>query len=63
MKKLLLVFAVAALATACNSSSDKKTEEKTDTVVNTMSDTTSNMMQDTGAKMMDTTASKDTTRH
>jgi hypothetical protein len=33
MKKLLLVLAIAGFAAACNSGSEKKSEEKTDSTV------------------------------
>ena len=40
MKKLLLVLAVAAFATACNNESETKTESTADTTVVTAPDTT-----------------------
>jgi len=44
MKKLLLVLAIAGFAAACNSGSEKKSEEKMDsTVVTPPVDTTQHM--------------------
>jgi ABC-type glycerol-3-phosphate transport system substrate-binding protein len=43
MKKLLLVLAIAGFAAACNSGSEKKSEEKTDSTVVTPVDTMQHM--------------------
>ena len=55
MKKLLLVLAIAGFAVACNNESDSKTEEKKDSVINTI-DSTAGAMKDSTSNMIDSTA-------
>jgi hypothetical protein len=63
MKKLLLVLAVAGFATACNNDSEKKSEEKKDSVVNVI-DSTAGAMKDSAVQHIDSAASaaKDTVK-